>query len=143
MAPLAQFAKILTTALLATQVSAHFLLNYPATVGFDDDGEGSGPCGGETVDVSKANITDFHVDGDTIFVTSTHPTANFLYRATLDTTVKGGFVNLRPIEMSVGIGDMCQPSVAVPSNFTGKGVIQVIANGVDGVLYQVREKLSM
>jgi hypothetical protein len=137
MAPLSQFAKLFTSALLATQVSAHFLLNYPATVGFDDDGEGTGPCGSETVDVAKANITDFHVGGDTIFVTSSHPTANFLYRATLDTTLKGSFVNLRPVEMAVGIGDNCQPSVAVPGNFSGQGVLQVIANSPDGILYQV------
>lgn len=27
-------------------ISAHFLLNYPPTLGFDDDNEGISPCGG-------------------------------------------------------------------------------------------------
>lgn len=33
--------------------------------GFDDDAEGTAPCGGFTVGFDN-NVTDFHVDGDSI-----------------------------------------------------------------------------
>lgn len=55
---------------LATSSSAHFLLNYPPTIGFSDDDEGTAPCGNFAVDFSKDNVTDFHVDSDVIAVVS-------------------------------------------------------------------------
>jgi len=137
MAPLSKFASCLVALVLASQASAHFLLNYPATVGFDDDNEGNGPCGGETVDFSKDNVTDFHVDGDSIWVTNTHPTTTFLFRASLDQTAGGNWTNLRQPIQQVGLGESCNPQVAVPSAYEGKkGVIQVIADSPDGILYQ-------
>jgi len=48
------------------QCNAHFLLHYPPGIGFSDDDEGKAPCGGFDVDLSKDNITDFHVGGDNI-----------------------------------------------------------------------------
>jgi hypothetical protein len=139
MAPLSKITSALVALVLASQASGHFLLNYPATVGFDDDNEGTGPCGGETVDFSKNNVTDFHVGGDTIWVTNTHPTTTFLFRATLDMTAGGNWTNLRQPIQQVGLGESCEPMVAVPSMYEGKkGVIQVIADSPDGILYQVR-----
>ena len=52
--------------LYATQGSAHFLLNYPPTIGFDDNLEATAPCGSFTVDFSTDNVTDFHVGGDSL-----------------------------------------------------------------------------
>jgi hypothetical protein len=49
-----------------TQCSAHFYLNYPPTIGFDDSLEDTAPCGSFTVDFSTDNVTDFHVGGDTL-----------------------------------------------------------------------------
>jgi hypothetical protein len=53
-------------AVYATQGSAHFLLNYPPTIGFDDSLEATAPCGSFTVDFSTDNVTDYHVGGDTL-----------------------------------------------------------------------------
>ena len=52
--------------LFATQCSAHFLLNYPPTIGFDDNLEATAPCGSFTVDFSTDNVTNFHVGGDSL-----------------------------------------------------------------------------
>jgi len=57
-------------ALLASSSSAHFLLNFPPTIGFSDDDETTAPCGGFTVDFATDNVTDFHVGGDSIAVVS-------------------------------------------------------------------------
>jgi hypothetical protein len=129
---------LLSLSFLFSLSSQHFLLNAPQTVGFDDDAEATGPCGGQTVDFTKDNVTDFHVGGDSIWVTNTHPTANFLFRATQDLTAQGNWTTLRQPIQQVGLGDSCEPAVAVPSSFEGKkGVIQVVANSPDGILYQV------
>jgi hypothetical protein len=108
-------------------------------VGFDDSLEATGPCGSFAVDFTKDNVTDFHVGGDTVLLTGTHPTTTFLYRATLDQTAGGNWSNLLsgPIAV-VGLGVNCQPQVPVPATFAGsKGVIQIVADSPDGILYQV------
>lgn len=119
--------------------TAHFLLHYPATVGFDDDLEGQAPCGSFTVDFSKDNVTDFHVGGDSIALTSTHPMATWLFRATLDQTgTKGNWTNLLPPVSQSGLGNFCERSITVPESWAGqKGVISVVQDAADGLLYQV------
>jgi len=125
-------------ALLAASrfASAHFLLDFPGTAGFDDDNEGIAPCGGFTVDFTK-NVTAFHVDGDTVALTSIHPAAQWLFRATLDTTASGNWTNLLPVIAQDALGDFCETNVQVPTAWAGsQGVIQIIQDAVDGILYQ-------
>ncbi|MCJ1279399.1 hypothetical protein MMC21_007223 [Puttea exsequens] len=117
---------------------AHFVLNYPPTIGFDDDTEGQAPCGGPAVDFNTNNVTDFHVSGDSIALKSTHPAANWLFRATLDqTATKGDWTNLLPAVSETGLGDYCETNLKVPAEWAGqKGVVSVVQEGDDGVLYQ-------
>jgi len=117
-------------------VQSHFLLNYPSTVGFDDDNEGIAPCGGFTVDFT-GNVTNFAVGGDTIALTSTHPAAQWLFRATLDKTAAGNWTSLLPVISQVDLGAFCETGVKVPSEWAGsQGVIQIVQDAVDGFLYQ-------
>jgi len=119
------------------QSSSHFLLNYPPTVGFDDSKETVSPCGGFTVAFSSDNVTDFHVGGDSIAVTSIHPQATWLFRATLDITAAGNYTNFLPTVQQSGLGDFCEPSLHLPAAWAGqKGVIQVVQDAPDGILYQ-------
>ena len=116
--------------------SAHFLLQYPATIGFNDDNEGSAPCGG--FQVSFSNTTDFHVGGDAIALTSTHPQAEWLFRATLDKTASGNWTNLLPVIAQTDLGSFCETGVTVPTTWAGQqGIIQIVQNAADGALYQV------
>jgi hypothetical protein len=64
------FSATILAGLLASQASAHFLLNYPPTIGFSDDDEGTAPCGSFTVDFTTDNVTDFYVGGDAIALVS-------------------------------------------------------------------------
>ncbi|KAM3083739.1 hypothetical protein ACMFMG_002148 [Clarireedia jacksonii] len=135
---MARLTALLGLAAVVSQTSAHFLLDYPATAGkFDEDTEASAPCGGVTVDFSTANITDFHVGGDVIALTSGHPQVTYLFRATLNDTTANNWTTLgSPVQQS-GLGDYCQPSITVPSSFAGsRGVIGVAADSPDGILYQ-------
>ena len=124
--------------LLVGQSAAHFTLQNPPTIGFDDDLETTPPCGGFTVDTSKDNYTDFHVDGDFIAVTSIHPEATWLFRATLDQTASGNWTSLLPAVQQTSIGAFCETGVKVPSTWAGsKGVVGIVQDAPDGILYQV------
>jgi hypothetical protein len=130
-------ASLLAT--LASQSSAHYLLNYPPTIGFDDAAETTGPCGSFTIDFSTDNFTNFYVDGSEIAVTSIHPQANWLFRATLGSDQNtNNWTQLMPIIQQTGIGNFCEPAVPVPASWAGqKGILSVVQSAPDGILYQV------
>ncbi|PVH89755.1 hypothetical protein DL98DRAFT_508012 [Cadophora sp. DSE1049] len=127
----------LVAALLVSQTSAHFLLNYPETIGFDDEMESTGPCGSFTVDFSADPVTEFHVAGDTIALRSTHPDTKWLFRATVGTADSGNWTALSQVIQQSALGSFCRSDIMVPESFVGQnGTIGVAANGPDGVLYQ-------
>lgn len=131
------------TGVLVGQSTAHFLLNFPPTIGFDDSLEATPPCGSFTVDFSKDNVTDFHVGGDFIAMTSIHPMATWLFRATLDQTASGNWSDLLPAVVQTGLGDYCETGIMVPSTWAGsKGVVGVVQDAPDGILYQVSLLIS-
>ena len=134
---------ICVTVVLVGQSSAHFLLQSPPTIGFDDSLEGTPPCGSFSVDFSTDNVTDFHVGGDFIAMTSIHPMATWLFRATLDQTASGNWTDLLPAVVQTGLGDYCETDITVPSTWAGsKGVIGIVQDAPDGILYQVGLFLS-
>lgn len=95
------------------------------------------PCGSFTVDFSKDNVTDFHVGGDFIAMTSIHPMATWLFRATLDQTASGNWSDLLSAVVQTGLGDYCETGIMVPSTWAGsKGVVGVVQDAPDGILYQ-------
>jgi hypothetical protein len=134
-------SKLCLTLFIASLSTAHFTINYPSPLGVDANNEGIGPCGGFSFSASS-NVTEFHVDGDAIALVTTHPQANILFRGTLDKTASSNWTNLFPIVGQYGLGAYCQPSIVVPASWTGSGgIIQVIENAVDGMLYQVKSLL--
>jgi hypothetical protein len=114
---------------------AHFTLDFPPTTGFNEDQEPTSPCGG--FNPSSNNLTAWPLDGGQIAIDSHHPTMTILYRAQLMgssswVNLTGGFVQM------TGLGELCISASAVPGNWSGKaGVIQVVAQPPDGILYQV------
>jgi hypothetical protein len=136
MAPITSiFLSLLT---IISQSTAHFYLNSPPSIGFDDAVESTAPCGSFTVDFTKDNVTSFHIGGDSIAVTSIHPQAIWLFRASLDITASGNWTDLQPTIQQSGLGDYCQTGLVLPATWAGsKGVIQVVQDAPDGILYQV------
>lgn len=120
---------------------AHFNLNFPPTRGFDDDKEGTFPCG--TFDDVSKNRTDFPISGGPIQLTLGHPQTNVaVYMAIGDNPGSGFSIVAKKQFMVEGLGDFCMGSVAVPEgvNVTSgtKATIQVITNAHgEGGLYQV------
>lgn len=135
MAPLLSIAS--ATLLFLSAAHAHFQVQYPPTIGpFNDDKEADAPCGGYTPDFAKA--TDFHVGGDAIATKSGHPQTQWLYRITTDDKAAGNWSQIHAQVLQSGVGTFCLPRVAVPESYVGqKAVLSVVANGDDGLLYQV------
>ncbi|KAK8090481.1 expression library immunization antigen 1 [Apiospora hydei] len=136
MAPLLSVAS--ATLLFLTAARAHFQVQYPPTIGaFDDDKEPTAPCGGYTPDFSKT-ATDFHVGGDAIATKSGHPQTQWLYRITTDDKAAGNWTQIYGQVQQSGVGTFCVPKVAVPESYIGqKAVLSIVADGDDGMLYQV------
>jgi hypothetical protein len=137
---MAPILSIATAALMLVGVSqAHFELLFPPTVGpFDDDTEGTAPCGGPTPDFKTDVITNFSVGGQSVFTLSGHPQVNYIYRITTDLTASSNWTEIYPIIQQTTVGDLCLPSVTVPSSYVGQqAVFGVAANGPDGILFQV------
>ncbi|KAI1169810.1 hypothetical protein F4777DRAFT_571726 [Nemania sp. FL0916] len=131
-------SSVFSVALLALGASAHFTVQYPATVGpFKDDDEGTGPCGGYSPSLGSVKTIDFHVGGDAVATKSTHPQTTWLYRITTDDIAKNNWTQVYNIVLQNGPGDYCTKSVTVPAEYVGqKAILSIVADGPDGLLYQ-------
>ncbi|EXJ90085.1 hypothetical protein A1O3_03154 [Capronia epimyces CBS 606.96] len=129
--------QLLFSILVASSLaSAHFILQYPRSLGFDDDTEGTAPCGGFDFSFNSSDDS-VPVDGFPVSMLSTHPAADWLFRATLDRQEPFNWTNLLPVVSETGLGQFCLPDLKAPSDFTGKtGILQVMQHGPDGILYQ-------
>lgn len=120
----------------ASLSTAHFILHYPQTAGFVDDNEPESPCGGATVVVNDT-APEIQVGRFAMHIFSSHPAGSWLFAATTNTKPPFDFQEIVPRINTTGPGDFCLTEFHVPSDFAGKsGVIQVIDDSVDGVLYQ-------
>ena len=128
---------------LLTVTHAHFILNYPPTLGFDDDLEAEAPCGSFTLISGNDSSAALAVDGFPLALVSTHPQASWLVRTTTDTTAPVRWSAVMPVVNQDGLGAFCLPAVKLPASLAGQtGAIQVIQSAVDGLLYQVSERLA-
>jgi len=115
---------------------AHFTLDFPYTTGFDEDLEPNPPCGDYNPETS--NLTAWPLVGGQIALDSHHPTMTILYRAQLMGATE--WVNLTDgFIVMTGLGELCITiAKSLPSNWTNQaGVVQVIGQPPDGILYQV------
>ena len=126
-----------TLLVLACTTSAHFLLNYPPTLGFDEKTEGESPCGEADIKFAD-NDTTIPIGGFPVALQSTHPQAQWLYRATTDQEAPFNWTNIVPVVNQDGLGDFCLSALTLPDTFANNsGLIQVIQNAADGMLFQV------
>ncbi len=138
-------APILSLSLTNVIIDAHFLLNYPSTIGFNDTTENLAPCGGfpivfNNMTAPTPNITDgrFPIEPQ-----STHSQANWLFRATLSQHAPFSWSSLLPLVSEIGIGEFCVPDMSTPLDFAGcAGIVQAVQQSDDGVAYQVSSRLD-
>jgi hypothetical protein len=117
--------------------TAHFILLWPPSAGFDDAKEATSPCGSFTPKINDS-IPDIQVDRFAVSIKNVHPVGEWSFRGTTDTMAPYNFTEIVPLVNSTGIGDFCLDNMRVPSDWAGKsGIIQVVDNSPDGILYQV------
>ncbi|KAF3902835.1 hypothetical protein AA313_de0206515 [Arthrobotrys entomopaga] len=120
---------------LSHLASAHFILNYPPTIGFSDDDEGTYPCGSFDA-TNRKTVTDFPIGGIAVSVKSTHPQDTWFIRAALTNDTEN-WVELLPPLSQEGQGDFCFSNVPGPAAWEGlDAVLQIVALAPDGYLYQ-------
>jgi hypothetical protein len=123
---------------LASTASAHFVLNTPTSVGFDEDKSTQGPCGSFDVK-NRTTVTQWPVNGGELAILSVDNAIN----ATVNFAMAGNTTMFTPgIKFNmVGTGDLCLPAVKPPAsmqNMVGmQAVLQVRGNTADGVVFQV------
>lgn len=126
-------------AFTATLASAHFQVLYPSTgTPFNDEEQATGPCGGPNPEVSDSSA-DIQVDRFAVSIRSGHPEGHWSFRGTTSTSAPYNFTDIMPMIQTSGIGHFCLTMLSVPSEWAGSsGIIQIVDNSDDGMLYQVR-----
>jgi hypothetical protein len=123
---------------LATLTSAHFVITLPPPLSDNINNEGSSPCGGSTPSAAD-NLTDFHVGGDAVSLTTLHPQSFFAFRGQVGTSLApANWSDVIPTVEQYGLNSFCEPALAVPAAWAGSpGLLQVVQDSEDGVHYQV------
>ena len=130
------WAQLLLMALTGL-ASSHFVLLWPPAAGFDEDKEPTSPCGGFTPSI-ESSTPDVQVDRFAVSIQNVHPTGEWSFQATTNTNAPYDFTEIVPVVNTTGIGTFCLDFMSAPSGFAGKlGILQVVDNSPDGVLYQV------
>jgi hypothetical protein len=134
------FQRSFVLAFLATTALGHFDITAPAAKPpADENALSSGPCGGAKLDFDAGPVSDFHVAGEHVALDPSHPQQRWLFRVTTDTAGAGNWSKSYPILLQSGLGSICIPGLTAPADFVGKkGLLGVVANAEDGVLYGVR-----
>jgi hypothetical protein len=131
---LTTLAAILT---LLSLSSGHFVLQSPTSLGFDDENESVAPCGSFNPTDRSTGVTDWPVGGSAVNVLTTHTSTTWEFNAAL-VSDPGVWVPLTPSLKQTGVGTFCEPGIPGVAAWVGRdAVLQVLARGPDGVLYQV------
>lgn len=117
-------------------VWGHWVLNSPTAMGFDDETESKAPCGGFDI-ANRTTVTEWPVAGQPVSLLSAHTSSIFEFRAALVSDPKN-WITMQPNVSQKGAGHVCFSQVPGVESLAGQdAVVQMIANGADGPLYQV------
>ncbi|KIW90968.1 uncharacterized protein Z519_08751 [Cladophialophora bantiana CBS 173.52] len=117
--------------------ASHFIVLTPPPLGNNINNEDQSPCGGFSPS-SSDNITDFHVEGDAVGLTTLHAQPYFAYRALLGTSLTApNWTVLLPTVEEFGLNSFCEPALTIPASWAGSpGLLQIIQDAEDGMHYQ-------
>jgi len=91
----------------AAAASAHFVLQIPNSLGYDDANEATGPCDTfDPTDRSKG-VTNWEIRGDNIGLLTTHPSVTWEINVALVSDVKNFVPLVQPFKQSAGVGAVC------------------------------------
>lgn len=121
---------------LASTASAHFFLNNPPTIGFDDSTMDDGPCGGFDPSLRDGPVTDWPVNGHPVSLVSTHQNVVWHVEAALLSDPTNFVPVVVPFAQS-GVGEICFETVPGKASWVGEQVVVSIYQVTNhGDLYQ-------
>jgi Copper acquisition factor BIM1-like len=120
--------------------NAHFVLEIPTSLGYNDADEATAPC--DTFDPTNRSgtITNWPIGGYAISVITTHPSVTWDIQAALtnDTTTWRRLVPV--LNQTSGVGFFCEPQIPGLASWIGlPAVLQIRQHAPDGINYQVIE----
>ncbi|KAK6529400.1 hypothetical protein TWF281_008576 [Arthrobotrys megalospora] len=132
------FPQISSLILLAGSVNAHYFLQSPPSIGFDDTTLTTAPCGGFSATDRSGGVTDWPVSGYPFSVITTHLDVVWAFKAALiNNGVVGQFQDIYANVHQTGISEFCIPAIPGIRDWIGRdAVFQVIQKAPDGDLHQ-------
>ncbi|ORX98869.1 hypothetical protein BCR34DRAFT_495755 [Clohesyomyces aquaticus] len=125
-----------TLAALTAIARAHFVLQVPTSLGFDDAKETEGPCGSFSATDRSTGVTDYPISGAPLQMLTTHTSVTWDFKAALLSS-PNDFSALLPVVQQTGVGTFCLPQVPGNAAWVGQdAILQVVQHGPDGILYQ-------
>ncbi|KAK0701284.1 hypothetical protein B0H67DRAFT_468260, partial [Lasiosphaeris hirsuta] len=122
--------------LAVSAASAHYVLDYPTRIGFDDEKLDQAPCGSFDPTDRSAGVTKWSIGGSNIAVTSTHARVRWQFNVALVSDPTRWLPLVKEFGQT-GVGNVCFKGVPGISAWANQqAVLQVIQYGHDGVLYQ-------
>lgn len=99
-------------------------------------------CGGVATEPSDSTV-DLTVDQFAVSIRSSHPEGHWSFNIANSTSPPFNWTSITNIVETQGVGDFCLPALSIPAEYAGSsGVLQIIDNASDGMLYQVCCSLS-
>jgi hypothetical protein len=122
---------------LATPITAHFILQIPTSIGYDDTNEGIAPCGNFNASDRSKGVKTWPVGGSAIKVLTTHTSVTWEYKMALLSNT-ASWTSVTPLLYQSGVPYFCEPQIPAPAAWAGlDAVLQVIQHTSHGDLYQV------
>ncbi|KAF3941994.1 hypothetical protein ABW19_dt0200693 [Dactylella cylindrospora] len=129
-------SKIIGALSLASIASAHYFLQSPPSIGFDDTTLTEAPCGGFSATDRSGGVTDWPINGYPFSVVTTHLDVVWTLKAALLSDVSN-FVDIYPNVHQTGISEFCLPAIPGVAAWVGQeAVFQVVQKAPDGDLHQ-------
>ncbi|KAF3942001.1 hypothetical protein ABW19_dt0203329 [Dactylella cylindrospora] len=133
------FSRLAVLVGLVCLSSAHFFLETPISVGFDDEELTVAPCGGFDPSDRSAGVTQWPVLGYPVALITTHLNVNWTFKAALLSDLEN-WVDIFPRTHQTGIAEFCLPQVpGVPDWIGEDAVVQIVSEAPDGFLHQYHD----
>ncbi|EGX45653.1 hypothetical protein AOL_s00169g259 [Orbilia oligospora ATCC 24927] len=129
-------SKLIAIASISSLARAHYFLQSPPSIGFDDVKLTETPCGGFDATDRSGGVTEWPVSGFPFSVITTHLDVIWTFKAALLSDVSN-FIDIYPNVRQTGISEFCLPALPGIEAWIGQdAVFQVVQQAPDGYLYQ-------
>lgn len=127
----------------ATFANAHFILQTPPSIGFNDEELTVSPCGGFDPTDRSGGVTDWPVNGYPFNTVTTHLDVVWTFKAALVSNTNN-WIDIYPNIHQTGVPEFCIPRIPGVAAWIGQAaVVQIVQKAPDGDLHQVHSTFPL